>query len=276
MTTSIELGAIRPDTPSRKASPKDILKKSAAIWFGIAAVGHWLFLAYIISFYMPLLIEGGVAALEKTHLPNGYIPGDTIGNAAMVAHLVLAIAIIGGGPLQIIPRIRARYPSFHRWNGRLYMSAVVVSVLGGLYMTWTRDPVIGGLLGQVGVSTSGVLVLIFAGLALYHAVNRRITVHSEWAFRLFLAGSSVWFFRVGYMFWAVVGGGYAMKEVFSMLYFAQFMVPLAVYELYRHMKKSGSARGQQMTAGLIMLLTLIMSVGILGATAIMWFPRLLA
>lgn len=275
MTTSIELGAIR-STSNPTSNPGKNLKTAAAIWFGVAAVGHWLFLAYIISFYMPLLIKGGAAALESTHLPNGYIPGDTIGNAAMVAHLVLAIAIIGGGPLQIIPQIRARYPAFHRWNGRLYMSAVVVSVLGGLYMTWTRDPVIGGLLGQVGVSTSGVLVLIFAGLALYHAVNRRIAVHSEWAFRLFLAGSSVWFFRVGYMFWAVAGGGYAMKEVFSMLYFAQFMVPLAVYELYRHMKKSGSPRGQLMTAGLIVLLTVVMGVGIAGATVIMWFPRLVA
>lgn len=269
MTTSIELGATRP-----ASNPARNLKLSAAIWFGVAAVGHWLFLAYIISFYMPLLIKGGAAALESTHLPNGYIPGDTVGNAAMVAHLVLAIAIIGGGPLQIIPQIRNRFPAFHRFNGRLYMAAVVTSVLGGLYLTWTREPVIGGLLGQIGVSTSGVLVLVFAAHALCHAMNRRIQQHSEWAFRLFLAGSSVWFFRVGYMFWAVAGGGYAMKEFFNILYFAQFMVPLAVYELYRHMKKHGSPMGQHMTAGLIMLLTLVMSVGIAGATAIMWFPRI--
>lgn len=268
MTTSIEAGALRP-----AAAPRDILKTSAKLWFAVAAVGHWLFLGYIVGFYMPLLISGGAPALESTHLPNGFIPGDTIGNAAMVAHLVLAIAIIGGGPLQIIPQIRERFPAFHRVNGRVYMGAVVTSVLGGLYLTWTREPIIGGLTGQVGVSSSGILVLIFAGFALYHAVNRRIAVHSEWAFRLFLAGSSVWFFRVGYMFWAVAGGGYAMKEVFSALYFAQFLLPLGMYELYLHMKKRGGETGRRATAGLIMALTLVMSIGIVGATLFMWLPR---
>lgn len=268
MTTSIEAGALRPS-----ATPKDILQTSAKAWFVVAAIGHWLFLAYIVGFYMPLLVGGGAPALETTHLPNGYIPGDTVGNAAMVAHLVLAIAIIGGGPLQIIPQIRQRFPAFHRINGRVYMASVVVSVLGGLYMTWTREPVIGGLLGQIGTSTSGILALVFAGFALYYAVNRRIQLHSEWAFRLFLAASSVWFLRVGLMFWGVAAGGYAMETAFDILYYAQFMVPLAAYELYRHMKKHGSDTGRKVTAAAIGLLTVVMAIGIVGASLFMWLPR---
>lgn len=268
MTTSIEAGALRPS-----ATPKDILRTSAKVWFVVAAIGHWLFLAYIVGFYMPLLMSGGAPALETTHLPNGNIPGDTIGNAAMVAHLVLAIAIIGGGPLQIIPQIRERFRAFHRINGRVYMTSVVVSVLGGLYMTWTRDPIIGGLLGQIGTSTSGVLALVFTVFALKHAMNRHIQAHSEWAFRLFLAASSVWFLRVGIMFWGVAGGGYAMETAFDILYYAQFMVPLATYELYRYMKKNGSGAGQKLTAALIGTLTLVMVIGIVGATLFMWLPR---
>lgn len=273
MTTSIEAGALRPAAKPLGAKPRDILKTSAKTWFVVATAGHWLFLAYIVGFYMPLLISGGAPALETTHLPNGYIPGDTVGNAAMVAHLVLAIAIIGGGPLQIMPQIRDRFPAFHRINGRVYMTAVVVSVLGGLYMTWTRDPIIGGLLGQIGTSTSGVLAMIFAGVALYHSVNRRIQVHSEWAFRMFLAASSVWFLRVGLMFWAVVSGGKAMMTAFQFLYFGQFLVPLAVYELYRHMRKNGSDTGKRRTALFILLLTGVMGVGIIGASLFMWLPR---
>ncbi|MEL6214385.1 MAG: DUF2306 domain-containing protein, partial [Pseudomonadota bacterium] len=114
---------------------------SAKLWFGVAAIGHWLFVAYILTVFYPPIAARGLSGLEGMHLPSGFIEGDILGNLAAVAHVLLAAIVIGGGPLQLIPAIRQRFPRFHRYLGRSYVAAAVVSASGGLYMTWTRSPI---------------------------------------------------------------------------------------------------------------------------------------
>ena len=84
------------------------------LWFAVAAIGHWIFLVYILAVFYPPVAERGLMALEGMHLPSGFIEGDTLGNIASVSHVLLAAIIIGGGPLQLIPAIRRRFPTFHR------------------------------------------------------------------------------------------------------------------------------------------------------------------
>ena len=84
------------------------LNTSARLWWLTTALGQWIFMAYIVSFYGPLLMTG-VEGLKEAHLANGYMPGDTVGNAALAGHLMFAVIIMGGGPLQLVPQIRAHY-----------------------------------------------------------------------------------------------------------------------------------------------------------------------
>jgi hypothetical protein len=109
---------------------------------------------------------------------------------------------------------------------------------------------------------------------------RRYDVHRRWALRLFLAVGGVWFFRIGLMAWIVANQGPAGFDpktfsgpFLSFLAFAQYLVPLALLELYFRAQR-GSARVQLAMAFGLGAATLVMAGGIAAAGAILWLPRL--
>ncbi len=253
---------------------------SAKLWFGVAAIGHWLFVAYILTVFYPPIAARGLSGLEGMHLPSGFIEGDILGNLAAVAHVLLAAIVIGGGPLQLIPAIRQRFPRFHRYLGRSYVAAAVVSASGGLYMTWTRSP-IGDWLSKVGITVDGVLILVFAAIAMRLAMARRIVEHRRWAMRLFMVVSAVWFFRVGLMAWTMLTGGAGIEwESFTgpflyFLGFAQYLLPLAMLEWYFFCQRNPAATGSHYAfAAAMMIMTGVTAVGVFAATMGMWLPRM--
>lgn len=261
------------------ASADKALQGAATFWFVVVAAGHWIFMIYVLGFYGPLIFQGGLEALADTHLPNGFKPGETLGNAAVAAHLLLAVVIIGGGPLQLIPQVRARFPQFHRALGRTYLVAAVASAVAGLYMIWTRGT-IGGMLNHISISLDGVLIIVFAALAVRYAIARDIKTHRRWALRLFMVASAVWFFRVGLMGWVFMTGGAGIDfETFSgpFLYFwgfAQYLLPLAVLELYFRARDSANVKGRVALAAGLCVLTVAMGIGVFAATMGMWLPRI--
>lgn len=135
----------------------------------------------------------------------------------MAAHLLLAVIIIGGGPLQLIPQIRARAPAFHRWVGRSYLLTAVISSIAGLYMIWTRGT-IGGPVLQAAISLDGVLIISFAAIAVRFAIARNIVAHRRWALRLFMVASAAWFYRIGFMGWAFLTDRIELHRVRLSLY----------------------------------------------------------
>lgn len=265
--------------PFAQALPQQAFRFTVKLWFTIAAIGHWIFVAYILSVFYPPIAEHGMEGLKGSHLPSGFVEGDTVGNLASIAHVLLAALIIGGGPLQLIPAVRNRFPGFHRWLGRSYLLAAVSSGLGGLYMTWTRSP-IGDVWTRIGISGDGILIVVFAAFAVYYAVGRRIAQHRRWAMRLFLAASAVWFFRVGLMGWVMLSGGIGIDwETFTgpflyVLGFAQYLLPLAMLQWYFYCQQNTSA-GTLITFSIVLFsLTMFMTLGVFAATVGMWFPRM--
>ena len=55
-------------------------------------------------------------------------------------------------------------------------------------------------MNDIGVSLNGVLIMIFAEIALRYARARKIAVHRRWALRTFMVVSGVRFLRVIYKF----------------------------------------------------------------------------
>jgi uncharacterized membrane protein len=248
-------------------------------WFALALVGHLIFAGYILAVFYPPIAEHGAAGLKGMHLPSGFREGDLLGNLAAVAHVLLAVVVIGGGPLQLLPALRRRAPRFHRHLGRAYVAAAVISAVGGLYMVWTRGT-LGGLVSHLSISGDGVLILVFAALAVHHARKRRIAEHRRWAMRLFMAASAVWFFRVGLMGWAALTGGAGIDwatftgPFLYFLGFAQYLLPLAMLEWYFRAQR-GVGDGELLVfTGTLWVLSLYMAVGILAATTGMWLPRI--
>lgn len=259
--------------------PASLLSHSATSWFVVAAAGHFAFLVYIVGFYWLLIAGGGTAALADTHLPNGFVDGDSLGNAAVLAHVLLAAIVIGGGPLQLVPAVRERFPAFHRWLGRSYVTAAVISSLAGLYMVWARGTV-GGPISEISITLDGVLILVFAAVAVRYAVARDVVRHRRWAMRLFLVASGVWFFRIGLMGWVVMTGGIGIDwETFSGPFitfwgFGQYLLPLVVLELYFRAERSTDGRLKLATSVVLFLCTVVTSIGIFAATTGLWLPRI--
>lgn len=114
----------------------------------VAVIGQWAFLYYIVAFYGPSTFTGNFQAWTKnTFLRMSYVAGDTAGNLGCAAHALLAAVVAFGGAIQLIPQIRTRAISVHRWIGRVFLwtalgSASPDSIWSGCAATTeaTRSP----------------------------------------------------------------------------------------------------------------------------------------
>lgn len=260
----------RPDSAAARA-----LTASAAAWFAAAALGQWVFVYYIASFYGPSSLTGDFAAWRRnTHLIKGYIPGDTMGNLAFAAHALLAGYVAFGGGVQLVPAIRARVPSLHRWNGRVFLSAALALSVTGLYMVWARGASF-NLLAAFAISLNAALIVLFGVLAWRAAVRRDFIAHRRWALRTYLVANGQWFIRIGVIAWVIANQGHAkIGPFFRFWQFGCYLVPLAVLELYLHAKDGAGRSGRYAMAGFLGLLTLLMGAGTIGAYMFIWRPYL--
>jgi len=272
--------AVLTDRLEFKSVAAGALKAAARLWFVVAVIGQWAFLYYIFAFYGPSTVSGNFQAWTKnTFLIKGYVAGDTAGNLMFAAHALLAGVTSFGGALQLIPQIRARAISFHRWNGRVFLLTALAVSVSGLYMEWVRGTRM-NLTGAIGVSLNAVLIMLFAGLAWRFARRREIPTHRRWALRTYLVANAQWFTRVGFMAWVLLsrkllGIGDRLDDQFFLVWgFGSYLLPLAVLELYLRANESAGPRGRLAVAGGLVVLTMLMAVGIFGVAAFMWLPLL--
>ncbi len=99
--------------------------------------------------------------------------------AVLVAHIFTATVALVLGPLQFIPKIRARR-RIHRTLGRVYLLAGIVpsAVATVPVAIWS-----GSLLTQISLITAAVLWLITGGLAYRAARRRDFDDHRAWMMR---------------------------------------------------------------------------------------------
>ena len=255
------------------------LASSAVFWFLIAFIGQLIFVLYIFGLYGVSLYQGDFERWNAM-MPNGYTEGDIAGNINIGIHLFLAAVISLGGPLQIIPSLRKWFPTFHRWNGRIYIFTAIIISLTGFYLTWIRGSIV-GLIGDIAITINGILIITFAIVAIRHAMARKFAIHRKWALRLFMVVSGVWFFRIGFMFWMLIHQepvGFDpdtfQGPFLTFLSFAQYLLPLFFLELYFWAKELAGQAGKVVTAVLIAVLAIATAVGIFGATMGLWLPPL--
>ncbi len=255
------------------------LNAAATSWFVVTVLGQLMFTVFIVGFYGRAAQRGQFEAWNKV-LPHGWVSGDTWGNLVLSLHLSFAALITLGGALQLISGVRRLFPTFHRWNGRVYLVSCLVMSVGGLTMVWTHGTV-GDLSQHIAISINALLIMLCASMALRHALGRRFDMHRRWALRLFLVVSGVWFFRIGLMFWIVVNQGptgfdpHTFTGPFlTFLSFAQYLLPLTMLQLHFFVQdRAGTVGRIALTTGLAAA-TLMMAAGIVAATRIMWLPHL--
>jgi uncharacterized membrane protein len=257
-----------------------MLRMAGRTWFTVAVLGQWVFAAYVAAFYGGAVLDGDLLRWNK-QLPHGYVPGDAAGNFAVAAHLALAVVLLVCGPLQFAQSLRARFPAWHRWNGRVWLTTVVVTALVGAFMVITRGT-IGDLPMHLGFYLDAVLVTLFAALALRRARARDFAAHRVWALRLFMVANAVWFFRIGFFLWVVIQQGPVGFDpktftgpFITFMAFAQTLVPLAALQLYLEAERRGSKALRIGVAGSLFVLTAVMTFGLYVLTIGRWIPRVL-
>lgn len=254
------------------------MDKASIFWFFVTLIGQWAFAAYVAIYHGSLILKKGLEGMGETHMPNGYISGDNVGNLILGVHLITAVVVIAGGPLQLLPQIQFNFPKFHRYLGRAYMLFVLFGATGGAFLIWMRPrPSFGSVYQDIAITIEAFLIVLFAVLALRYALARKIQIHKKWALQLFMVASGVWFLRIGYKAWFFVEAllGFKLNHSFDYLSFASFMIPLFVLEFYLKAKDSKNEALNRRVSILIFLLSLYMALGILLAITEMWVPRIL-
>jgi len=93
---------------------------------------------------------------------------------SMFTHVLVAPVALLLGPFQFLPQLRNRHPAFHRWNGRIYVFAVLVAGTGAL----SAAPFASG--GPVAGVGFGLLALFWLGTTFFGwraAVARKFQRH---------------------------------------------------------------------------------------------------
>lgn len=254
-----------------------LLPWSARAWFVAALVGQWLFATYIAWTLVRPLMGADAASIGNTRLITGHVAGDTTGNAMLLGHVLAAAIINLVGLLQLVPAIRRRVPSWHRWAGRSFMLLSLLAAVSGFYMVWIRGSRLSDV-SAAAITLNGLMIVLAVVMAWQLAIQRRFAEHRRWAIRAFLLVSGVWFLRLGLMAWVIINHGPngntpRLDGTFDSIWvFGCYLIPLGVAELYFRAEKGG--RGLQFAAAGVLALSAVFTlVGTFGAFSFMWLPR---
>jgi tetratricopeptide (TPR) repeat protein len=197
-------------------------------------------------------------------------------------HVASAAFVMLAGAVQLVPQIRNRFPVFHRWNGRIYMLTAVTLSVAGLYMTWFRGSA-GDLSVHLGSTLNAVLIWLCGAMALRYALARDFKTHRRWALRFFLVVSASWFFRIGFFLsFLVFKGPFGFDPVtfrgpfLTFMTFGQYLIPLAVLEIYLRAQDRPGALRRMATAGMLFVMTLVMVAGLFAVAMAQWVPQVRA
>ena len=194
---------------------------------------HWPIPAGLILLSLVPILAG---ILRVTQIASG--PAITPDTARFLVHPVAIYLHAGGGALylllgafQFYPPLRARWPRWHRFAGRVLVAAGLLAALAGLWMaqTFPEDPGNPDLLYGFRV-TFGLDWIVCLGFGLWAAMQRDIPAHRAWMMRGYAIGLGAGTAVLTYGFWLLIGGTDS-PQVTTLTNFAAWAINLAVAEV---------------------------------------------
>lgn len=255
----------------------------AVRWSGAAlAAVAWasgvVFGAYILAFYGGALIDGLASQWNRRpQPPNLFDQSTPWANVGIGLHFLTGAILLGLGPVQLLGAIRARWPRLHRWSGRLYASAAVLTGLGGLVFIAAKGT-IGGAQMSIAFALYGLALILAAVNTARHARARRLDLHRAWAIRLYALVIGSWLYRIENSGWRLLTGWWGHTATFDgpfdqlMVYF--FFVPnLILAEAYlRAGRPAAGPAAQVAIAALLTAATVFLALLTVLLTLRLWGP----
>jgi uncharacterized membrane protein len=156
-------------------------------------------------------------------------------------HIVPGLLFMILGPFQFNSTIRARYPRWHRVNGRIFLICSLVIGISALVMSFGM-PAIGGVNQAAATIVFGTFFLFALCKAFWHIRRREIALHREWMIRAFAVGLAVATIRpiVGIFFATSRLTGLTPHEFFGTAFWLGFVLQLMAAEAWIHATQPGS------------------------------------
>jgi uncharacterized membrane protein len=239
-----------------------------------------LFGLYILTFYV-VAFEQGAMAKWNENLPGLYQSDKNLATIGMAIHFTAGGIILILGSIQLISSIRNRYPKFHRMVGRVYISACILTALGGLVFILINGT-IGGTVMSVGFSLYGVLMLVCAINAIRFARASNFVEHRAWAIRLYALAIGSWLYRMDYGFWALLADSAGHTSNFQgpfdyVMNFFFYIPSLAVAEIFIRRKcQTTSTVFKSLASLLLVIATGFIALGTYYFTRYYWGPSILS
>ena len=98
----------------------------------------------------------------------------------LIGHVAGGSVAMLAGPIQLLPRLRRRWPGAHRLVGRLYLGGVFV---GGAFGLWMAFLAFGGAVATAGFAALAIVWLVTGVQALSTIRRGDIAAHRRWTTR---------------------------------------------------------------------------------------------
>ncbi|WP_158307892.1 DUF2306 domain-containing protein [Pseudoalteromonas sp. BSi20652] len=261
-----------------KKTPNKLLEMSKKMWLTCLLMAQICFVIYLALGYGLTGLTKGISGWSRLN-NTAYVASDPTGNSMYALHVLLAIVMIIGGSLQLIPAIRAKYAKFHRYNGRVFVILACTISLAGMYLMIARATV-GNTLMHALIMFGGCMVLLASILAVQAARKRNITKHKIWAIRLYLAANGVLFFRLIIFAWFLTFGTLGIDittftgPTVLAVSICSYVIPLLIAELVRHAETTTNKIITITTASLMVLISIVFLVGLFGVVLASWYPAI--
>jgi hypothetical protein len=274
------------DSVSFPTSQSNLTKPSivALKWTGLALVTTvWvsaaLFGLYILAFYVAALYGHDMQRWNNV-LPGLYTRTSTASTAGIGLHFVGGGVVLVLGSIQLIASVRNRFPAVHRWIGRVYVVASLLTGIGGLVFIALKGTV-GGRVMSLGFALYGFLTIVAAVKTYQHAVAGRLTLHGVWAWRLYALAIGSWLYRIDYGFWQLFTHGLGHTHSFNgpfdkVMAFFFYLPNLLVVEVFIRARAYTATPIQRLLAAFVLLIaTGFLLVGTYYFTLYYWGPAIL-
>lgn len=173
---------------------------------GVAAYGAAFIFAGGIERVMPQMAY---------HVPNRHL--------FAAAHFGVGALVLAIGPFQFVPRIRAGWPAFHRWLGRIYVVGCLISGVAGFMLAQNTNA---GPVARTGFTLLAVIWLVTTTMAFVKARSRQFDEHRRWMIRSYALTLAAVTLRI-YLPVSMAGFGLSFLVVYPVISFACW-VPNAI------------------------------------------------
>ena len=177
---------------------------------------------------------------QSAALDAGFAPHQVL----TMIHIVPGLLFVTLGPLQFVPKLRARRPRLHRWMGRVVLASGIV--IGATALVMSPQMSIGGANETAATMIFATLFLFALGRAFASIRRGKVAVHREWMIRAFAIGLAVSFVRpiVGVFFATSRITHLTPHEFFGIAFWLGFTIQSIAAEIWINYTRPRLARFQ--------------------------------